>query len=199
MCKISSESGSSSNIETSWNDRDSESLITRNNKNLINKANTVPLSLIFKHFGLHIDENNRKSSCPFHKNGRERTPSFYFYPDTNTFFCFACKAGVTPCDFIARSFKISKVESANKIINLFAEDCSEIFISDENYEERFNLILDFSNYVRNFRQLYNDQKSFDFIENICCIYDKINNKHDLNNEALKLTINKLKKNIESYE
>lgn len=34
--------------------------------------------------------------CPFHKLGRESTPSARFYPDTDSLYCFACNRSWSP-------------------------------------------------------------------------------------------------------
>src|ERR1700684_4389287 len=72
-------------------------------KELIKKANSVPLPTILKHYGHHIDAYNRYIICPFsfHKGGRENGGSFCYYPDTNTFWCFGCKTGTTPVSFVS--------------------------------------------------------------------------------------------------
>jgi len=38
--------------------------------------------------------------CPFHPNSR--TPAFYVYPDTQSFYCFGCHAAGTVFDFVMR-------------------------------------------------------------------------------------------------
>ena len=59
----------------------------------IKYANSLPLLSILAHYGVYLDESNRKIGCPFpsHKNGKEQTPSFVYYHNTNTFWCFGCK------------------------------------------------------------------------------------------------------------
>lgn len=41
-----------------------------------------------------------KCSCPFHKNGQERTPSLHISDTEKTFFCYACSARGDIFDFI---------------------------------------------------------------------------------------------------
>lgn len=38
--------------------------------------------------------------CPFHS---EKTPSFYVYPDTQSFYCFGCQAAGDAISFVKRS------------------------------------------------------------------------------------------------
>ncbi len=171
-------------------------------QNIIYKADTVPLQHLFKHYGLNLSENNRKIICPFlsHKGGRESSASFYYYPHSNSFWCFGCKIGRGCCDFVSNMDKTSKVRAAFKIINLFSQEVDEEQIVDrQSYSERMQILMSFSNMIRNFRQHHLDQKSFIFIEDIGKVFDKINNKYDLSNEALKTVIEHLKVRVEAYE
>lgn len=169
---------------------------------LIDKANSVPITKIFKHYGVRLDERNIKTTCPFlsHKGGRERTPSFYYYPSTNTYCCFGCKQGSTCCDFVAIKEKTTKVNAAYKILELFGEDIADGLDIPvrEDYSERLNIMMDFSNSVREFRQTNVDQNAFSFIEEVCSVYDNINVKHELDNVALRKVVDVLKNRISSY-
>jgi DNA primase len=203
MCNISNSTGPDSNSETSWEDGDISTPFAGKTfyKDLIHRADKTPIIKVFKHYGLRLDENNRKIICPIpsHKGGRESTASFWYYPQTNTFWCFGCKTGVGCCDFVASMDKITKVSAAFKILELFSSDVpEEVETYQQDFSERFEIMLDFSNTIRDFRQSHFDQKSFDFIENICKVYDAINLKHELNNEALRSVVNKLKTRINSY-
>ncbi|MCS7050356.1 MAG: CHC2 zinc finger domain-containing protein, partial [Thermomicrobium sp.] len=42
---------------------------------------------------------NFKARCPFHQ---ERTPSFYVFPDTQSFYCFGCGASGDALAFLMR-------------------------------------------------------------------------------------------------
>jgi hypothetical protein len=57
------------------------------------------------------------------------------------------------------------------------------------------IMIDFSNIIRNFHQNNLNEESFKFIEEICNIYDDMNYKYKLTNEALLSLINKLKSKI----
>src|ERR1700734_14629 len=72
---------------------------------LINKANSVPIVYLLKHYGVRIDPYSNKATCPFksHKNGRENTPSFKVYEDTNTFKCFGCGRGGKLTHFVCET------------------------------------------------------------------------------------------------
>lgn len=169
---------------------------------LINRANTVPLTKLFKHYGLRLDDNNRRIVCPFssHQGGRESSGSFYFYPQTNTFWCFGCKTGVAPCDLIAGLDNCSKVKAAMKILELFSADTDDDNIFDRQmFTKKLEIMMEFSTMVREFSQANPDHKAQCFIEHICSVYDELNLKHkDFSNEALRRVVDQLKEEISSY-
>lgn len=205
MRKLSNLSGSTSDSKTFGYNRDFTENIDGKKlyQRLIKQADSVPITKLFKYYGFNLNDQNRKIICPFssHKGGRENSPSFYFYPVTNSFWCFGCKVGTRCCDFVSNMDNISKLTAAKKIIKLFNSDVDEdaVFIDRENFSEKLEIMLDFSNNVRNFRQSNSDVKSLLFIENICMIYDNLNYKHKLSNEALRLVVNQLKEKINYYE
>lgn len=168
---------------------------------LISKANTVPITRVFKHYNLHLDEHNRKITCPIpsHKGGRENSASFYYYPHTNTFWCFGCKTGIGCCDLVAAMDGISKAKAAFRLLEWFADDVDEDGILDNgSFSERLEIMLDFSSAVREFRATAIDEKSIAHIEHICSVYDRINLRLKIDNEGLRRLVAELKKEIKSY-
>lgn len=206
MCPISNSAGSFSDSSTSREDGDITEAFTRKDyyQDLIDKANTVSLIRIFKLYGLHLSEQNRKTICPFkfHKGGRESTPSFYYYADTNSFRCFGCATGGKSshgCEFVAAAEGINKIKAAQKILELFSADVDvDLIYNRENFSERLDIMMDFSNSVREFRKIYQDEKSYEFIEAVCQIYDQHNLKRDLDNEALRSVVDQIKEKISLY-
>lgn len=169
---------------------------------LIGKANTVPIAKVFKHYGVRLDTHNRKTACPFrsHKGGRERTPSFYFYPDTNSFNCYGCSIGGRCCEFVMHMEHCTKVQAAYKILQLFGSDVDEDNIFDpEDLAERLVIMMDFSNAVREFYQTYPTEEAGVYVEVACKKYDALNLKHKLDNEALRRTVEQLKEYINLYK
>ena len=169
---------------------------------LINRANSIPLIKVLRHYSIRLDPYNRKTTCPFksHKGGRESTPSFYFYPDTNSFYCFGCKAKSRPCDFIAGMDNCTKIQAAHKLLQLFGSDVDEDAIFDRmDFAERLKIMLDFSETVREFYQTYSDERARVYIEVACKKYDTLNLKHKLDNEALRRTVEQLKEYIVLYK
>lgn len=170
-------------------------------KDLIAKANTVPLTSVFDWYKVKASEYNTTITCPFtkHSGGRERTPSFKYYPHSNTFNCFGCKTGGSAVAFVAGMESISKVKAAYKIIELCSSDVLEVNYDSINYEDKLDTLLVFSNIVREFIQAnINDGNAIKYIETIAKSFDSMNTKHKLNNESLKKLIEKLDAKVKKY-
>jgi DNA primase len=206
MRNVSNTTGLDSYGETSGEAGDSSGTLTGKAfyQDLIRKANSVPIGLIFKHYGLHLNAYNRKIICPFksHKGGRESSGSFLLYPETNTYCCFGCKQGSTGCDFVAIMDGVILSKAASKIIGLFNGDIdidADNGLSSEDFSEKLEIMMDFSNTVREFHQSFFDEKSYAFIEEACLVYDRVNLVHKkITNEALRRIVDQLKKEIISY-
>lgn len=202
MHKLQNSTGFIGYGETSWEAGDVTDPFARN-KELIAKANTVPLLRLFKAYGIRLNEQYTKIICPFksHSGGRESTPSFVFYPHTNSYSCYGCKQGSSPTDFVANMDNIKLTEAANKIINLYGTDVVlDIELLDqESFSERMSLYMDFSNYVYEFiqRNLKNED-ALRYVEELNSIFDGLLAKRDLSNDALESLVFKLKDQIDRY-
>lgn len=196
--------------ETSWETGDTPEAATGKtyHQELIYQANTVPLMLIFKHYNIRIDAARCIIVCPFksHKGGRESTGSFKYFAETNSFHCYGCKVGGSwahGCEFIAAMDGISRSKAAVKIINLFGDainaDAIDDMLETENFAEKFKIMLEFANVVREFRQTAIDEKAVEFIEYMCSVYDTMNFRRKLNNEALRRIVDELKETIQKYK
>lgn len=205
MCAVSDTTRSNSGRETSGDIGDLTEAFTRKDyyQKLIERANTVSLIKIFKHYGIKLDLYNRKIRCPLksHSGGRERTPSFGFFPDTNTYHCFGCKAGPAPCNFVAEMDRCTKVQAAYKILELFDADADKDGIYEGiDFSEKLVIMMDFSNVVREFYQTYSGEEARVYIEMVCASYDEILLKHErLDNDALRRTVEQLKEYIFLYK
>lgn len=205
MCSLSNKTGSISNSIPSRNDGDFTNSFTGKDyyQDLINKANSVPIINIFKLYGYNLNEYNKKIICPFkfHKGGRESTASFCYYAATNSFKCFGCNAGGRACEFISSLEGIKKIDAAHKILNLFHDDVDLDHINIENqgdFSERLEIMINFSNFIREFRSNNLDEESYIFIEKICEIYDLHNSKRILDNKALQRVVEQLINKINLY-
>jgi hypothetical protein len=193
---LSDKTGSFGNGETSWEDGDSRFFVEgkRSFKKLIDNANSVPLVKIFQHYGINLNEYSKRTTCPFstHSSGKERTPSFFYYHKTNSYFCFGCKHGSTPVDFVSKIEGISKEKASHRIIEIFHSDVDENAVFNrESFDERLQIMMDFSNLVREFRKENPSEEANVFIENTCRLYDNLNNKLTLSNEALRELVHTL--------
>jgi RNA recognition motif-containing protein len=190
--------------ETSWENGDSGAVDKRKEdiKNLVNRANSINILRVFKSYGLKISEYNKEIVCPFphHKGGRENSASFCYYPATNSFWCFGCNTGIFATDFVAAMEGIHRIKAASKIIKSFDVDSNDdIEFETLDYSERISIMVDFSNYVREFRSLHTDDDSFEYIEKILKIYDELNSKLKLSNESLSAVLVKLKSLLKRME
>lgn len=207
MFKIPDSAGSSSDSETSGEIGSYAEATPRKTlyQDLIRRADSVPLTKLFSHYNIRVDRYNRKITCPFksHKNGRESTASFYYYPETNSFRCYGCNMGnpgAHSVELVSVMEGISRYNAALKIIDLFSVDVNNnaIFNEREDYTEKLEIMMDFSNAVKEFRNQHNDAKSEKFIEDMCRIYDDKNARLKLNNNALRHLVESIKFKISIY-
>lgn len=206
MLKLSNSSRPTCNSEISRENRNFTEYFTegeKSYKNIIKQADSVPLIKIFKYYGVKLDEHNRKIICPFssHKGGQENSASLYYYHQTNSFWCFGCKTGTKCSDFVSAMSNISRLKASYKILTLFINDVNNdhVVLLNNDFAEKIQIMLDFSDNVRDFINTNNfDDKALLFVENICEIYDNINLKHNLNNDALRSVVGQLKERIDSY-
>lgn len=167
---------------------------------LIDQANGISLLYIFQEFSIKIDKNNRTTQCPFHKGGNERSPSFWYYPDTNRFHCFGCSKTGLPCDFVLMIKHITKVEASLYILEKYAgllnsagelSEIKDIFSDD--------IILEFSSAIRSFIKNNNySAEAISFADNLCFSFDKMNEKYSLDHAGLACLVSKLLSRLELY-
>jgi len=167
---------------------DSSAATKKSGQELIARANAVPIAQLFKLYNVRADAHNRKVTCPFkfHSNGQERTPSFWYYPDTNSFNCFGCSHGGGPVQFVMHMDNSDHVGAAVKILELFEADIDEDLIFEgRNSAERVEIMAEFSNAILEFRQNHASKHAFEFIEYVCWVYDRMNLIHEHDNDALR--------------
>lgn len=170
-------------------------------RSLVVQANTIPLATILGSYGQRVDEYNRRIRCPFHMSGNERTPSFWYYPETNTFHCFGCKVSGRPVEYVSLAESLTKLEAAINIIERWGAQVN----SAHQFSEIKNayvdkILLDFSDYIRTFiKRNESSSEATMYVENLCYSFDKMNHKYDLNNDGLTALIDKIKNRLETYE
>jgi hypothetical protein len=170
--------------------------------NLIEKANSVTLQSVFDLCKIEINQENNKIRCPLPNHARDNTPSFFYYHDTNTFYCFGCKTGRLPVDFLANYKNISKQEAARLIlskIDSLANDTPKQSIDD--YLKKKEILIEFSNMIRSVRSNnINDPKILDYVDKLCFSLDKLIDKYkNIDSCALSSIIEKINSRIEKIK
>jgi CHC2-type zinc finger protein len=168
---------------------------------ILRRANATDLAVVLKQFGIQVDEYNKKAHCPFPFHQNDRTASFFYYKNTNSFHCFGCKSDGGSVEFLSLMNGISREEAANKIIERFEIDPNTIITErSEDFQQRHNLILEFSTLIRTFiLHNINDAIAIEHAEKVCLIFDTINNKHNLDNDGIKSLMSKLKIKLAQYK
>ena len=189
--------------ETQYESSNFETSVVSFDKELINKANTVPLVNIFKKYNICLSEQQRKARCPFpsHNGGRETSASMFYYPDTNSFFCFGCRKGgqsAHAVEFISFYKGISKLDAANVIIHNWSDEVTNMVV-DDYIPELLSSHLEFALLIKEFRSKFSDVKSELFINHISSVYDKMCIKHSLSKKALIKLCDSLKEKIEEFK
>lgn len=177
-------------------------------QDLIDLANTIPLSTIFKRYNIYCNESACYIRCPFksHKGGREGTASFKYYHETDSFCCFGCHVGgpfAHAAHFVASMEGISTVKAAHRIIELYRDELGDVndeHLTQDDHGERLKIMLDFSSTVREFHQTYSSEDARVYIELVCKAYDSLSMRHKhYNNEALARIVEQLKERISLYK
>lgn len=169
-------------------------------KENIIRANSVSLISILQHYSVSVNDQITKIQCPFsfHKGGQERTNSFYYYPN-NSFYCFGCKTGGGPVDFVVAYENITKYNASIYILDNFIVG-NEIKSSTLHYQDFFKFQLEFAHAVRNFiLKNKEDTEALKFIDNICYAFDLMQQKYSLDIDGLRKVVNKLISKIELYK
>jgi len=170
-------------------------------QDLIAKANCVSLKALFKIYGLQLDEYNKSCNCPF-PNHQDKSPSFHYYPDTDTFYCHGCGKGVKPVNFVVNMENLSPSKAASKILELFKSSSSFTGspIKAINYGERLEILMNFSTVIREFIQAHpSDKEALAYVEKLSSVLDRVNNKHEINNQMLKRSTLALIRKISLYK
>jgi DNA primase len=144
--------------------------------------------------------------CPFksHKGGREQTPSFKYYAHSNSFNCFGCKIGGGGCQLVMNLENCSKIQAAEKIMARWGEDCTndgDVFnaYSYQNQEERFKLLLKFSQIMRDFYSVYQTPCALAHMEQACQKFDSLFFKRNLSDEAITRIIEQMQIHLSYFK
>lgn len=160
-----------------------------------NKANSVKLSDIFNYFNLNIKPNNN-CSCPFHT---DRSPSFRYYEDTNTYHCFSCNSGGSSVSFVSNYENISKNDASIFILNNFAPG-NIVTRSINNEVNSIKYCIEFSHLIRNFvTKNKNNSEALQYADDVCVAFDNIRDKYNLDDKAMNGLVTKLKNKISNFQ
>jgi len=167
----------------------------------IDKASAANLIQILKTYNINIDTYNRTTCCPFpfHKGGNERSGSFTYYAKTNSFFCYGCKTGGGPVEFVEANsnYELSKYDSALAIIKNYELHNSNVNERSANY---LKVYLEFSHLVRHFIMEHKDNsKALDYAEYVSSAFDNVRSKYILDPEGLNMLYSKLRKKLEDFK
>lgn len=82
---------------------------------MIQQALVVPIeSIASQHIQLRKGGKYYVGLCPFHN---EKNPSFYIYPDTNSFYCYGCQKGGNIINFVELLYDFSFKETIRFLLN----------------------------------------------------------------------------------
>lgn len=165
---------------------------------LIASGNRISLQIIFNKYGVRANEHMKSCSCPF-PNHNDKTPSFLYYPETNSFYCHGCKVGGLPVNFVANMENISKPRAASKILEEFDSDSDFVGVlgSASSYAERLELLVDFGNFAREIHQSFDAQILAQF-RKLSAVFDRMNARYNISNEALKFLSEKIKERYDLF-
>lgn len=146
---------------------------------LIENANEVSLQSVFDMCKININQDNNKIRCPLPNHARDNTPSFFYYKDTNTFYCFGCKTGRLPVDFLANYRNISKQEAAKQILSKLDVPVNAApKPSIDDYLKKKEALIEFSNMIRIVRlENIDDSKKIEYVDKLLFTLDKLIDKY----------------------
>lgn len=162
-------------------------------------VNAIPLRIVMARYGYHINEQEKKTICPFHSKGRERSASFFWYTNTNTFFCWGCKRSGDVIGFVAQHDNISRIEAAESIMTYHGQETGMSLDVKNSIRENLKPIMEFSDAIRLFHQKYQwDQDAMVYVEKLLFSFDKLREKHHLVDDKLDAFIAKILARLDNY-
>ena len=138
--------------------------LTKDETQLIILANSKKkLFLVLQQYGIrltrinHSDEWSDNLICPFpfHKGGKENTPSFGYNYQKDRFHCFGCTSSGRTVEFLAFKEDLDKVIVAQQILRELGgyETALDESIEDQNPKIK-QLLFDFSKFLQIILQNY---------------------------------------------
>ena len=155
-------------------------------KDPIEDANNTPILEILKIYGVVFQNGIKKTICPL-PDHKDKTPSFLYYPDTNSFYCFGSKSGSKPVDFVSKMERVERHIAAQIILENNFSVYSDI--AGSGFSNRIDTLISFSEKIRNLITIYPNRLSE--IEEYTKVLDDLNVRYNLTDESTKMIINKL--------
>jgi len=193
MSKIQCSTGSSSDqdiyrkieapiyvVQNGWNDicsfaEGSSIIISKANKS-INIVEYIDTKLELEYSPSNAGWNY-KTFCPFHKNGNERTPSFFINKDNNRYYCQACGVSGGVVEFISKTYNRPQLIVAEHILRCVSNE--DFTIEDDlinkikKSKEINSLLLQMSELHREFISQNNDEESLEYVMKIMKGFDLV--------------------------
>lgn len=141
----------------------------------------------------------KKSLCPFHKQGHERTASFFVNSIKNIFYCQACGVSGSIVEFISKYKNIPQVLVAEHLIKI--KECGFSYIEVNDEKKKINerriknkKLIDISNICRDFLST-NGEGAFAYMNKFMQGFDFA---LSVNRENIENNIDEVTKNLKSY-
>jgi DNA primase len=187
--------------EESWDDPsagiESPILIEKANKSidlLDYISEKISLDTIVSHSGW-----TRRTFCPFHKGGLERTPSFFINPYKNIFYCQACEAKGGVVQYLSLQQSIPESLVASFILQSFDIKITELSEEKKKLEDKRRVqkaLVVLSTIFNSFLKSHqDDEEAFDFANKAMEGFD---NAHALNKKGVESNIDEVILNLENY-
>jgi DNA primase len=169
-------------------------------KDLIARANSANLLEIFTRYDIPIDGYGGKKCCCPLPNHDDNSPSFYYYTDTNSFFCFGCKMAGRAVRFVSLMENVSNEEAADKIIQGYETNPNVVSNNGREHREKQKLMLEFSSIIRSFLQSNRDDpQALEYADRIAKGFDTITGRNEIQNDGIRKVIDKLKDKLGEYK
>ncbi len=191
MCKVSDQPGSDSvsgvksqnTAAPTASDRGHGTARTKTDYKLVRAANKkVKLITVLNNYGIHPIRNQFNTwsnhTCPFHKGGHERTPSFGYNFEKDWFNCLSCRRHGRAVEFIA--YKESAVTKRTVTFNEVAalilsryEHAQELELGDDDDSKKVEeLLFGFSKLIQELiHSGKQDPKRMKWIEKVVWCFD----------------------------
>ena len=89
----------------------------------------------------YVDLKGNKASCPFPFH-QDDTPSFFIYPETDTWRCYGCSISGDQFEFIQKYKNVSFVDARNELAEIARIDVSSLNFTNKSHDKSSKIISD---------------------------------------------------------